>query len=43
MSRALLVNMPLASLRWPHLGLSLLKAALARAAVACDVASLLSG
>ena len=33
-----LVNMPLASLRWPHLGLSLLKAALARAAVACDVA-----
>ncbi len=36
--RVLLVNMPLASLRWPHLGLGLLKAALARGAVACDVA-----
>ena len=40
MSRVLLVNMPLASLRWPHLGLSLLKAALAREAIACDMAYL---
>jgi len=38
MSRVLLVNMPFASLRWPHLGLSLLKAAFSRQAIACDVA-----
>ena len=38
MSRVLLVNMPLGSLRWPHLGLGLLKAALAREDIACDVA-----
>ena len=40
MSRVLLVNMPFGSLRWPHLGLSLLKAALNRDGVACDVAYL---
>jgi len=40
MSRVLLVNMPFGSLRWPHLGLSLLKAALHRDGVACDVAYL---
>lgn len=40
MSRVLLVNMPFNSLRWPALGVSLLKAGLARAGVACDVAYL---
>jgi hypothetical protein len=38
MSRVLLVNMPFGGLRWPNLGLSLLKAALAREDIACDVA-----
>ena len=38
MSRVLLVNMPFSSLRWPALGISLLKAGLARAGIACDVA-----
>jgi ribosomal peptide maturation radical SAM protein 1 len=37
-SRVLLVNMPFSSLRWPALGISLLKAALARVEVACDLA-----
>ena len=36
--RILLVNMPFASLRWPNLGPSLLKAALARRGIGCDVA-----
>lgn len=38
MSRVLLVNMPFSSLRWPNLGPSLLKAALARRRIACDMA-----
>jgi len=38
MSRVLLVNMPFSSLRWPNLGPSLLKAALTRRGIACDVA-----
>jgi ribosomal peptide maturation radical SAM protein 1 len=37
-SRVLLVAMPFSSLRWPALGISLLKAGLARAGIACDVA-----
>jgi len=40
MSRVLLVNMPFSNLRWPNLGLSLLKAALLRRGIACDVAYL---
>jgi ribosomal peptide maturation radical SAM protein 1 len=38
MPRVLLVNMPFGSLRWPQLGLGLLKAALAARDIACDVA-----
>ncbi|MCX7424805.1 MAG: RiPP maturation radical SAM C-methyltransferase, partial [Planctomycetia bacterium] len=38
--RILLVNMPFASLRWPNLGPSLLKAALGRRGIGCDVAYL---
>lgn len=38
MSRVLLVNMPFGNLRWPNLGLGLLKASLARRDIACDVA-----
>ena len=38
MPRVLLVNMPFGNLRWPHLGLGLLKAALARRNIPCDVA-----
>ena len=38
MLRALLVNMPFGNLRWPHLGVSLLKAALVRHAIPCEVA-----
>jgi ribosomal peptide maturation radical SAM protein 1 len=37
MPRVALVNMPFASPRWPNLGLGLLKAALARRGIACDV------
>ena len=40
MSRVLLVNMPFANLRWPNLGPSLLKAALARRGIGCDIAYL---
>jgi ribosomal peptide maturation radical SAM protein 1 len=40
MSRVLLVNMPFSSLRWPNIGPSLLKAALARCGVGCDIAYL---
>ncbi|MGQ9574074.1 MAG: RiPP maturation radical SAM C-methyltransferase [Thermoguttaceae bacterium] len=40
MSAVLIVNMPFASLRWPNLGPSLLKAALARRKVPCDIAYL---
>lgn len=40
MSRVLLVNMPFSNLRWPNLGISLLKAALARRGIGCDVAYL---
>jgi hypothetical protein len=39
-SRVLIVNMPFASLRWPNLGPSLLKAALARQGIGCDMAYL---
>lgn len=38
MRRVLLVNMPFANLRWPSLGLGLLKAALARRGIGCDAA-----
>lgn len=38
MSQVLLVNMPFANLRWPNLGLGLLKAAVRRAGVSCTVA-----
>ncbi len=38
MSRVLLVNLPFFHLRWPNLGLGLLKAGLRRAGVPCDVA-----
>lgn len=40
MARVLLVNMPFSSVRWPNLGLGLLKAALARRGIDCDVAYL---
>jgi ribosomal peptide maturation radical SAM protein 1 len=40
MGRVLLVNMPLANLRWPNLGLGLLQAALTRRGIACDAAYL---
>ena len=38
MSRVLIVNMPFSNLRWPNLGPSLLKAALGRRSIGCDVA-----
>jgi ribosomal peptide maturation radical SAM protein 1 len=38
MSRVLLVNMPFSNLRWPNLGPSLLKAALARRGIGCEMA-----
>ncbi len=38
MSRVLIVNMPFANLRWPNLGPSLLKAALVRRGIGCEVA-----
>jgi len=40
MSRVLIVNMPFSNLRWPNLGPSLLKAALVRRGIGCDVAYL---
>ncbi|MFH1922657.1 MAG: RiPP maturation radical SAM C-methyltransferase [Planctomycetota bacterium] len=40
MSRVLIVNMPFSNLRWPNIGPSLLKAALVRRAIGCDVAYL---
>ena len=40
MSRVLLVNMPFSNLRWPNLGPSLLKAALTRRGIDCDMAYL---
>jgi radical SAM superfamily enzyme YgiQ (UPF0313 family) len=40
MSRVLIVNMPFSNLRWPNLGPSLLKAALARRGIGCDMAYL---
>jgi len=40
MSRVLLVNMPFSNLRWPNIGPSLLKAALARRGIGCDIAYL---
>ena len=36
--RVLLVNMPFGNLRWPNLGLSLLKAALDKRGIGCDIA-----
>lgn len=38
MSRVLLVNMPFSNLRWPNLGPSLLKSALVRRGIGCDMA-----
>lgn len=38
--RVLLVQMPFGNLRWPNLGPSLLKAALVRQGIACDIAYL---
>ena len=38
MSRVLIANMPFSNLRWPNIGPSLLKAALARRGIGCDVA-----
>ncbi|NQT38405.1 MAG: RiPP maturation radical SAM protein 1 [Planctomycetes bacterium] len=38
MSRVLLVNMPFSNLRWPNLGPSLLKAALPRRKIPCEIA-----
>ena len=40
MSRVLIVNMPFSNLRWPNLGPSLLKAALVRRGIGCEVAYL---
>lgn len=40
MSRVLIVNMPFSNLRWPNLGPSLLKAALQRRGIGCDLAYL---
>ena len=40
MSRVLIVNMPFSSLRWPSLGAGLLRAALARRGIGCDIAYL---
>lgn len=39
MDRVLLVNMPFGNVRWPSLGLGLLKAELERIGIACDVAN----
>ncbi len=40
MSRVLIVNMPFSNLRWPCLGPGLLKAAVARRGIGCDLAYL---
>ena len=40
MSRVLILNMPFSNLRWPNLGPSLLKAALAQRGIGCDLAYL---
>ena len=40
MSRVLIVNMPFSNLRWPNLGPSLLKAALTKRGIGCDLAYL---
>jgi ribosomal peptide maturation radical SAM protein 1 len=40
MSRVLIVNMPFSNLRWPNIGPSLLKAALTRRGIGCDIAYL---
>lgn len=40
MSRVLLINMPFSNLRWPNLGPSLLKGALKRRGIGCDMAYL---
>ena len=40
MSRVLIVNMPFSNLRWPNIGPSLLKAALQREGIGCDLAYL---
>ena len=40
MSRVLICNMPFSNLRWPNIGPSLLKAALARREIGCDIAYL---
>ncbi len=37
MSRVLIANMPFSNLRWPNIGPSLLKAALARRGIGCDL------
>ncbi len=37
MPRVLIVKMPFANLRWPNLGPSLLKAALVRRGIGCEV------
>src|SRR3990172_4844665 len=39
-SRVLIVNMPFSNLRWPNLGPSLLKAALVKRGIGCDMAYL---
>jgi len=38
MARVLIANMPFSNLRWPNIGPSLLKAALARRGIECDIA-----
>ena len=40
MARVLLINQPFSNLRWPNLGLSLLKAALTERGIGCDIAYL---
>ena len=40
MSRVLIINMPFSNLRWPNIGPSLLKAALTRRGIGCDLAYL---
>lgn len=40
LGKTLLINMPFGQVRWPNLGLSLLKAQLARRSMACEIAYL---
>ncbi|MEA1952042.1 MAG: RiPP maturation radical SAM C-methyltransferase, partial [Planctomycetota bacterium] len=40
MNEVLLINMPFSNLRWPNLGLGLLKAAITKRRIACEVAYL---